>query len=135
MGSTIISKDGETLYYLAAFEGGYDLWKMNLRKKETRLLHKMDAGWADMQLDKDGKSLFLLGSRKMQKMDTSSDALTPITFQVDAKMDLAAEREYMFDHVYRQQSEAILQYQYARSGLGQDDRRLSPLPAPYQQQL
>ena len=49
MGSTIISKDGETLYYLAAFEGGYDLWKMNLRKKETRLLHKMDAGWADMQ--------------------------------------------------------------------------------------
>lgn len=39
----------------------------------------------------------------MQKMDTSSDALTPITFQVDAKMDLAAEREYMFDHVYRQQ--------------------------------
>ena len=85
------------------FEGGYDLWKMNLRKKETRLLHKMDAGWADMQLDKDGKSLFLLGSHKMQKMDTSSDALTPITFQVDAKMDLAAEREYMFDHVYRQQ--------------------------------
>ena len=103
MGSTIISKDGETLYYLAAFEGGYDLWKMNLRKKETKLLHKMDAGWADMQLDKDGKNLFLLGSRKMQKMDTSSDALTPITFQVDAKMDLAAEREYMFDHVYRQQ--------------------------------
>ena len=85
MGSTIISKDGETLYYLAAFEGGYDLWKMNLRKKETRLLHKMDAGWADMQLDKDGKSLFLLGSHKMQKMDTSSDALTPITFQVDAQ--------------------------------------------------
>ena len=74
---------------------------MNLRKKETRLLHKMDAGWADMQLDKDGKSLFLLGSHKMQKMDTSSDALTPITFQVDAKMDLAAEREYMFDHVER----------------------------------
>ena len=103
MGSTIISKDGETLYYLAAFEGGYDLWKMNLRKKETRLLHKMNAGWADMQLDKNGKNLFLLGSRKMQKMDTSSDALTPIAFQVNAKMDLAAEREYMFDHVYRQQ--------------------------------
>ena len=26
-----------------------------------------------------------------------------VSFQVDAKMDLAAEREYMFDHVYRQQ--------------------------------
>ena len=43
-GSAIITKDGETLYYLSAFEGGYDLWKMNLRKKDTKLLHKMDAG-------------------------------------------------------------------------------------------
>ena len=41
-------KDGET-YYLSAFEGGYDLWKMNLRKKDTKLLHKMDAGWANMK--------------------------------------------------------------------------------------
>ncbi len=45
LGSAIITKDGETLYYLSAFEGGYDLWKMNLRKKDTKLLHKMDAGW------------------------------------------------------------------------------------------
>ena len=43
LGSTIISKDGETLYYLSAFEGGFDLWKMDLRKKETKLLHKMNA--------------------------------------------------------------------------------------------
>lgn len=27
LGSAIITKDGETLYYLSAFEGGYDLWK------------------------------------------------------------------------------------------------------------
>ena len=40
LGSAIITKDGETLYYLSAFEGGYDLWKMNLRKKDTKLLHK-----------------------------------------------------------------------------------------------
>ena len=30
-------------------------WKMNLRKKDTKLLHKMDAGWANMEMDKDGK--------------------------------------------------------------------------------
>lgn len=45
MGSVIISKDGETLYYFAAFEGGYDLWKMDLRKKDTRCFTKwMPAG-------------------------------------------------------------------------------------------
>lgn len=103
LGSAILSPDGETLYYLAAFEGGFDLWKMNLRKKETKLLHKLDAGWASMELDKDGKHLFLLGSKTMQKMDIGSDALKSINYQANMKMDLAAEREYMFDHVYKQQ--------------------------------
>ena len=103
MGSVIISKDGETLYYFAAFEGGYDLWKMDLRKKDTRLLHKMDAGWASMEMDKDGKNLFLLGGKTMQKMNMASDELKPVTYLAQAKMDLAAEREYMFNHVYKQQ--------------------------------
>lgn len=102
LGSAILSNDGETLYYLAAFEGGFDMWKMDLRKKETKLLHKLDAGWASMELDKEGKNLFLLGSRSMQKMDMGSDALKPISYQANVKMDLAAEREYMFDHVYKQ---------------------------------
>ena len=103
MGSVIISKDGETLYYLAAFEDGYDLWKMDLRKKETRLLHKMDAGWASMEMDKSGKNLFLLGGKAMQKMDVASNELKPVNYQAQVKMDLAAKREYMFDHVYKQQ--------------------------------
>ncbi len=103
MGSTIISKDGETLYYLAAFEGGFDMWKMNLRKKETKLLHKMDAGWATMEMDKDGKNLFLLGGRSMQKMDMGSNELKPVSYRAAMKMDLGAEREYMFNHVYKQQ--------------------------------
>lgn len=103
MGSTIISKEGETLYYLSAFEGGYDLWKMDLRKKETKLLQKMDAGWANMELDKDGKNLFLLGGKSMQKMDMASNDLKSINYRAAMKMDLAAEREYMFDHVYKQQ--------------------------------
>lgn len=103
LGSTIITKDGETLYYLSAFEGGYDLWKMNLRKKDTKLLHKMDAGWANMEMDKDGKNLFLLGSNTMQKMGTDSESLKPISYQAHVKMDLAAERDYMFNHVYKQE--------------------------------
>lgn len=103
LGSAIITKDGKTLYYLSAFEGGYDLWKMNLRKKDTKLLHKMDAGWANMEMDKDGKNLFLLGSNTMQKMGTDSESLKPISYQAHVKMDLAAERDYMFNHVYKQE--------------------------------
>lgn len=101
--SAIISKDGEKLYYLSSFEGGYDMWKLDLRKKETKLLHKMDAGWGDMQTDKEGKAVFILGGSNMQKMDASSESLKPITYKAEMKMNLAAEREYMFNHVYKQE--------------------------------
>lgn len=29
----IVDADGESLYYLSAFEEGYDLWKLDLRKR------------------------------------------------------------------------------------------------------
>ena len=39
----------------------------------------------------------------MQKLNTSNDKLESISYRADMTMDLAAERAYMFDHVYRQE--------------------------------
>lgn len=103
LGAAILSEDGEKLYYMSAFEGGLDMWKMDLRKHETKLLHKMDAGWANLEMDKDGKNIFILGSSKMQKMEVASEKLEPITYKAEMKLDLAAEREYMFDNVCREE--------------------------------
>ena len=101
LGSAIIDKKGETLYYTAAFESGMDLWKIDLRKKDVKLITK-NVGYASFEMSKDGKHIFLLGSR-MQKMDAASGKLTPISYNGNLKMDLADEREAMFDHVYKQQ--------------------------------
>ncbi len=38
LGDYILSKDGETLYYLTSFEGGRDLWKKDLRKDDVSLV-------------------------------------------------------------------------------------------------
>ena len=103
MSSTVLSKDGKTLYYLTSTKGGRNLWKMDLRKQETKLLHKIDAGWTSMEMDKEGKTLFILNSKNMQKMNLASNELKPIKYLAQMKLDLAAEREYMFDHVYKQQ--------------------------------
>lgn len=102
LGDAIITKNGETLYYFSAFEKGFDLWKMDLRKGGTRLVNKMNAGWVGMEMDKDGKSIFLLGNN-MQKMDANSGSLKPISYKATMDLNLAAEREYMFNHVYKQQ--------------------------------
>ena len=100
MRGMMIDKDGENLYYFAQFESGFDLWKMDLRKKETKLVSK-GAGPGTMAMDKDGKNIFILGGR-LQKLDPKGDKLTPITYNAEMKMDLAAEREYMFNRVYQQ---------------------------------
>lgn len=101
--SAILSKDGESLYYLSAFERGFDMWKMDLRKREIKLLHKMGSGWADMEMDKEGKNLFVLGSGSMQKMDLGGEKLKPISYRAEMKMDLAAERAYMYDNMCREE--------------------------------
>ncbi len=99
LGDAIVSNDGESLYYLSSFEGGMDLWKMDLRKHETKLLTK-DAGSGRFQTDSTGKTIFLLGSR-MKKMD--GDKFKPISYTAELKLDHAAEREYMFNYVYREE--------------------------------
>lgn len=102
LGSSIISGDGQYLFYLSAFEGGFDLWRTDLYKHETRLLHKMNTSWSAFETDKSGKTLFILNGGRMQKMDMPGGSLTSISYQAEFDLDRAAERTAMFEHVYRQ---------------------------------
>lgn len=104
LASAILSKDGEKLYYLSSFEKGYDMWKMDLRKNETKLLHKMGSGWAHIETDKAGNNFFILGSGSMQKMDGTSEALKPISYRAEMKMNPAEERAYLFENMYREEA-------------------------------
>lgn len=98
LGDAIISKDGESLYYLASFESGMDLWKLDIRGHETKLISK-GAGSGHFETDAEGKEIFLLGSR-MKKLD--GEKLKSIDYSAEYKIDHAAEREYMFNYVYRE---------------------------------
>lgn len=103
LGSAILTKNGEVLYYMSAFEDKYDLWKIDLRKKETKLLNKLNSSPANLELDKEGKNLFLLSGSTMRKMEIASEKMKPISYQASMDLDLKAEREYMFEHVYKQE--------------------------------
>lgn len=104
MSAEIMDKEGENLYYLTSFEKGYDLWKLDLRKHETKLVSK-GVGNGSFEMDKEGKNIFLLGGGSMQKIDPKTGTPKPITYSADMKLDLAAEREYMFNHVYKQEQQ------------------------------
>lgn len=101
LGSAALSKDGNTLYYQASYEGGMNLWKVDLEEGSP-----VKVGPARGRMKWDGKQayLYVLGGR-FSKMKDGAKSLENISVKTEMKMDLAAEREYMFNHVYRQEKE------------------------------
>ena len=99
----ILSKDGQTLYYLAKFEKGYDLWEVDLRKKTAKIVNKLASAPMGMEMDSDG-AIYLLGSRA-KKFDPKSSKVTPINFSTVMELDPAAEREYMLKFVHNEEKE------------------------------
>lgn len=55
------------------------------QKRDQAAFHKMNAGWASMNMDKEGKTLFVLGGNTMQKMDLSGETLKPISYKAEMK--------------------------------------------------
>jgi tricorn protease len=99
----IITADGENLYYIAQANNGTQLWKLDLRKGDHKMVTKLD-GASGFDTDKDGSNIFILG-KKMNKLDPKSDKLTPITYSATMTVDHNAERLFMFDYMAREEGE------------------------------
>ncbi len=102
----VLSKDGETLYYLSAFEGDYDLWKVNLRKGDVSIAKKLGVGGSHIETDKEGH-MFIMG-RKVQRYNPKSSDLKNVAVSGTVKIDKAKEREAMLDYVEREARERFL---------------------------
>ncbi len=102
-GDAYMTKDGKKLYYLASYESGYDLWMKNLRKPSNKLLKKMNGSWLSFKTDKKQKTLFLLGSKKMQKMGLPSGKIEGISYSAKMKISPLKEQEAMFNYVCREE--------------------------------
>ena len=92
---------GDSLYYQAAFEDGYDLWLTNVREKKTELLQK-NVGSGEMTMDSKQKTLFMLGRGGIKKLEMSKGKPTPITFEAVFNYRPQEERAYIFDHIWQQ---------------------------------
>jgi C-terminal processing protease CtpA/Prc len=99
LGDAVLNKEGNKLYYMAAFEGKQNLWMTDLRTKETKLAIKVN-GSGSLSWDKDMKNLYLLSGGKITKVDPEKGSKKPIAIRSEMTLDAAAERQYMFDHVW-----------------------------------
>jgi len=97
-----LSLDGEKLYYLARYEKGYNLWVTMPRTNETKVLAQMDAPNGSLAMSNDGKTLFVLAGGNIMKVGVDDGKVTPVHINTSMELNTAAERDYIFEHVYKQ---------------------------------
>jgi len=107
LGDALVNKDGDTLFYLARFERGMNLWTTNLRTRETKMLAALNANSGRMAWDKEMKSIFLLADGGLSKIDPGSGKRDPIGVRGEMTVDLEAERKAQFEHVWRRTLETF----------------------------
>ena len=100
LSDAVLSKDGKKLYYITRFEAGNDLWEKDLREGKTKILVK-GVGYGGMQMDKDGKNVFLCGNG-IKMIDLGNGSSKNIDFEAWFNMKPYEERQYLFDHIWRQ---------------------------------
>ena len=101
MADALLTPKGDALYYLAAFEGGYDLWKHDLKENTTSIFLK-GVGAGALQPDKEGKNIFLCSGGGIKKIEIGGGKTTPVEFEAFFDYRPYGEREYIFDHVWQQ---------------------------------
>ncbi len=94
-----LTNDGEKLYFMTSFEKGYDLWEMDVREKSMKITKKMGQGGAQLRMN--GDNLYVLSGNNLQKLDKGGKS-TSIKYDATMELNLAEEREYMFNHVFLQ---------------------------------
>ena len=98
----VLSKDADKLYYLTSFEGKNDLWETDLRSKKTKLLAKLGAESASMEISDDGDFILVLADGRAKKIDTKDGKVKGINTNGEMVLKQSDERAYIFDHSWRQ---------------------------------
>lgn len=101
----LLSKEGDKLFYLTNFEGRNNLWSTDLKTRETKLFSRINAGRASMELSEDGKFIFLLADGRPMKVDVKDGKSKSIGTQGEMILQRDREREYIFEHCWRQVKE------------------------------
>ena len=104
LSGAVLTPDGSKLFYLAAFEGGHDLWVHDFENNSTRLVSKTGRRGA-LVLSKDGKTLYLLSNGQIFTVNQGNGQLKQLNYKADFEWKPAEERESLYAHVWQQVSD------------------------------
>ena len=103
LGDHYLTQDGKKLYYMVRLEKSTDLCMLNLEDNSIKVVQK--GVYGSFYPTKDDKSLYLLSGNGISKISTASGSRENISFSGEFSHRPAQEREYIFDHVWKQVKE------------------------------
>jgi len=99
IGGQFLSSDGDYLYYVQDDK----LYKYDVLSKNNKVLCQNAKG--NFDIDKDGKNIYMFEGGKVCKIELSSGKKSSITFTAEYEYYPAKEREYIFNHCWKQVKE------------------------------
>jgi len=104
-----LTPDGETLLVVARLEKAYDLYAITPRERKVERLAALGAdSVGGLEVTPDGKHAYVLADHKVVKITVDGGKKDPVALEAEMALDPAAERAYLFEHVWRQTREKFL---------------------------
>lgn len=103
IGDHYLTEDGKKLYYMVRSAKTMDLCELNIEDKSFKVISSNVSGGIYPSVD--GKTLFILGRNGIMKMPVAGGKLETIAFNGEYDYSPAAERTYIFNHVWKQVEE------------------------------
>ena len=101
LGDAILSSTGDTLYYQAVFEDGFDLWRHDLLEDKTEIVLK-NIGSGRLSADKKLKNLYLNSRGAIKKVEIGKGKSSNIDFETIFNYRPYGERQNLFEHIWQQ---------------------------------
>ncbi|MBR2065035.1 MAG: PD40 domain-containing protein [Bacteroidales bacterium] len=103
LGDHYLTQDGKKLYYMTRLEKGTDLCMLNLEDNSVKVVAKGVQG--SIYPTSDDKYMFLLSRNGVSKISTANGSRESISFSGEYDYKPAGEREYIFEHTWKQVNE------------------------------
>lgn len=98
----LMDEEGENLYFLTSTGDDTNLWRTQFKDKETKIFSQLEGGFSSLQFDKKAENIFLNNKGSLTKIDVKDGKSKGISFSSEMNLNTDAEREYMFEHAWRQ---------------------------------
>ena len=103
IGDYLLTPDGKKLYYTIQLEKNYDLVCADRKTGDIKVVKKNFTGRLIPAAD--GKNVFVVGRNSITKADPNNFSTKGVSFRGEYEYDAVKEREYIFEHCWRQVSE------------------------------